>query len=190
MEAKNKKRILLGLIILLVLINLSAIVTIGYNKYDRRKSYDKEYIDKSREKRTPHNRMKLYVKKELELSDNQFNSYCGLKDGNLKRSEQFIRKIRVYKKGIITEINKKNPDSLILLKYSDSVGTQHKLLQMEMNRHFIAIKQILEPEQVVKFEKLLNRMDDRFRPNRKRKYKNKEGRSPDKQHRHRNKGKD
>ena len=189
MEAKNKKRILLGLIILLVLINLSAIITIGYNKYDRKRDYDEKRVSDKKEDKNPHKRMKLYVKKELELTDNQFSSYCGLKDKNLENVDTFVKKIQHYKKEIIAEINKEVPDSLLLLKLSDSIGTQHMLIQIEMNRHFLAIKTMLEPSQIKKFEKLLNRMDERYRPGRKRKYRNnKEERNKGKENKHRYRG--
>jgi hypothetical protein len=98
MEARSKKRILLGTIILLLLINLSAIMTIGYNRYERKKALDKEYIQERGEKKNPHNRMKLFVKKELELSDDQFERYCKMKDANMQRTENHIAKIKSFKK--------------------------------------------------------------------------------------------
>ncbi len=170
MEARSKKRILLGAIIMLLLINLSAILTIGYNRYERKKALDKEYIQERGEKKNPHNRMKLFVKKELELSDEQFERYCMMKDENMQRTDKYIAKIKSFKKEIIAEINKDKPDSIVLLLFSDSIGQQHKFISMEMNRHFLAIKQMLEPEQQVKLNKLLNRMDERYRPNRKRRF--------------------
>lgn len=161
MEAKNKKRILVGIIILLLLINLSAITTIGYNRYERNKTIDKEYIRDDNEKTHPHNRMKLFVKRELELSDNQFEEYCKMKDRNLQRTEKYIVKIKKFKKEIIAEINKEEPDSMLLLNLSDSIGKQHKLINIEMNRHFLAIKQILNPEQQKKLNELLERIEER-----------------------------
>lgn len=162
MEAKNKKRIVLGLIILLLLINLSAIITIGYNKYERNKYEGKEYITDSTENSSPHSRMKLYVKRELELSDNQFKEYCRMMDENFRKTEKNIEKIKVYKKEIISEINKEKPDSLVLMMLSDSIGEQHRQINMKMNRHFLSVKQMLEPDQQLKLNELLLRMEERF----------------------------
>ncbi|NJO90087.1 MAG: hypothetical protein HC831_14925 [Chloroflexia bacterium] len=136
MEAKSKKRILFGAIILLLLINLSAIVTIGYNRYERKKTLDREYIQEQGEKKNPHSRMKFFVKKELELSEAQFERYCKMKDENTQRTEKYIAKIKLFKKDIIAEINKEKPDSTVLLLLSDSIGQQHKFINIEMNRHF------------------------------------------------------
>lgn len=173
MKTLNKKRIIVGLIVLLLLINLSAIVTIGYNKYEKKKNTDKEYISRFSEDGSPHKRMKLFVKKELELSESQFELYSSMKDENLTRTKKHIKKIRAYKKSIIDEINKDHPDSLALKILSDSIGEQHTFIQLEMNRHFLAVKQILEPYQQEKLKKLLMRMDERYRT-KKRKFKNKE----------------
>jgi hypothetical protein len=87
-----------------------------------------------------------------------------------KEQKIISQKLSRSKKDIITEINKENPDSIILLMLSDSIGQQHKFINIEMNRHFLAIKKMLGPEQQVKLIKLLNRMDERYRPNRKKRF--------------------
>jgi hypothetical protein len=185
METKNKKRVLVGIILLLLLINLSAIITIGYNRYERNKYQDKEYPEDSIQN-NPHHRLKLYVKKELKLSDNQFKKYCQLKDENFRITEKKLEKIRAYKKQIISEINKEAPDSLILMMLSDSIGEQHRLINIEMNHHFLAVKQLLEPYQQVKLNELLLRIEERFNHRGKRPSRNNKN-EQEFRHRHRNK---
>ncbi|MDF1550001.1 MAG: hypothetical protein P1P88_19405 [Bacteroidales bacterium] len=159
MDRKTKRRILGGLILLLILINLSAIATFGYNKYLRNKQAATENVSPQRDWDRRHQRIKLYVKKELELDSNQFNTYCKLKNENIDKLHSIYGKIGEYQKLIINEINKTTPDSLILLQLSDSVGMQHRLIQIETTRHFLAIKSILSSKQADKFQEMLNRME-------------------------------
>lgn len=159
MNYKTKRKLLWGLIALLVLINLSAIVTLSYNKYLKNKQSNTETVENSENWDYRHKRIKNYVRKELQLDSIQFGNYCRLKDENIDNTRNLIRKMGDYQRSIIAEINKDEPDSNILELLSDSVGLQHKLLQKEMNRHFLAVKSILNAKQKQKFEQMLTRME-------------------------------
>lgn len=159
MNRITKRRILGSLILLLILINLSAIATFGYNKYLRNKQAATENVSPNKDWDKRHQRIKLYVRKELELDSNQFNTYCKLKNENIENLHKIYGRISDYQKTIIDEINKTTPDSIILMQLSDSVGMQHRLIQIETTRHFLAIKSILSPKQADKFQEMLNRME-------------------------------
>lgn len=159
MDFKTKRKLLWSLIALLVLINLSAIVTLSYNKYFKNKQSDTETVANNGDWNYRHKRIKNFVRKELQLDSLQYGNYCRLKDENIDNTRKLIRKMGDYQRSIITEINKDEPDSNILELLSDSVGLQHKLLQKEMNRHFLAVKSILNADQKQKFEQMLTRME-------------------------------
>ena len=167
MESKKKRNLLIGLIILLLLINLSALVTFSYNKFHHDTSQEDISNGGDVERPNRHERIKQYVRNELALDDNQFHTYCRLKDENMQRIKGMIQKIHEYKRETILEINKEYPDTVFLLKLADSIAYQNKLIQIELNRHFLEIKNTLTPEQKEKFIKLLIEMDsnDRARKN-------------------------
>lgn len=147
MENKNKKRILIGVLIVLILINLAALGSFGYHKYchsDKRKNdCRKDNI----ENQNPHDRIKQFMKEELELNDDQFNLYCKLKDKNLKNSDSIWFCLGRLRELNQKELIKENHDTLRLSELTDSIGLFHKKMQMEMNHHFIEVKKILNPKQ-------------------------------------------
>ena len=85
--------------------------------------------------------MKYFVKKELQLSDEQFKDYSQLKDQNLKNSGEMWDKLTNLREATILEITKENTDTARLVQLSDSIGFYHKKMQLEMNRHFLSVKE-------------------------------------------------
>lgn len=170
MTLKNKKTLLIVFISVLTLINISAIVTFFYhshNSHTRRSNYNKNCNKNFKQK----NKSCLFVKETLQLNDAQFEKYNKLKTENRNKTKQYIKNIRYYKQLIISELANIETDSLLLSEYADSIGVQNKLLQLEMNQHFLKLKSILKNNQLVKFKKLLKRMEGRKRHNHKNKRK-------------------
>lgn len=108
-------------------------------------------------------RMKEFVKNELELNEQQFETYCNLKNNNIEKTKIHISKIRKLKKDIVLEIMKENPDKNRLNALSDSIGNEQSKLQIEMNDHFLEVKEILNKDQKTKLKELMIKMDERFR---------------------------
>ncbi len=160
MENKSKKRILVGLLILLILINLTALGTFIYQKYLSAPKDRNEYTVEANEQHNPHNRLKLYIKKELQLDDEQFRNYCILKDMNIENSAEVWNHLVKFRESNIQEITSPNPDTTRLKELADSIGLYHSKMQLEMNRHYLSVKMILHPDQVSKFNEMIKHADN------------------------------
>jgi len=173
MNTASKKRLLIGTIIILIVINISALSTIVFNKYNHRteqsafikqqlknKSLQTENIN-LKQKKNYHLRVKKFVKRELELSDKQFEQYSNLKDANMEKSHQIMQEIGKKKKLIFKEFCKENQDTLALMQLTEDIGKLHVKMQKETLRHFNAIEEMLSPEQIIKFKKMLCNMAER-----------------------------
>lgn len=168
MNTLTKKRLLIGTIILLIVINISALSTIFFNKYQQTKSIElrdnnREYQYDKRDKRqkTYHNRVKYFVKRELSLSDEQFEQYSKLKDSNVEKSGFLMQEIGDRKKLIFKEFCKESLDTVALKQMADEIGLLHAQMQKETLRHFQAIEKILTPEQIANFKLMLCDMANR-----------------------------
>ncbi len=171
MDILTKKRLLIGTIIILIVINISALGTMAFNKFihtrnvefrDHNKKNSSENKEKQMKKH--HFRMKNFVKKELALSDEQFEQFANLKDVNIEKSKFFRQEIDNRKKMIFKEYCKDGQDTAILYQISDEIGYLHAKMQKETLRHFQATEKILTPEQRVKFREMLCNMSERKTP--------------------------
>ena len=166
MDTVVKKRFLIGTIILLIVINITALSTIVFQKYSRIKNTElrnnckKKKNNKNRQK-TYHSRVKYFVKKELNLSDEQFRLYSNLKDINIEKSSLIMQEIGEQKKIIFKSYCEDIQDTIILNKIADEIGRLHVKMQKETLRHFNAVKEILSPEQIEKFKLMLCNMADK-----------------------------
>lgn len=164
MENRIKKRILIGVLIVLILANVASLLTLGYKKYwyqRNRKHCHKEM----NECKNPQDRLKHYIQRELQLDQHQFGKFCGLKDYNISKTNEIMDSLSHFRAATQEEIIKENPDSLKLLELADSIGLYHKKMQIEMNRHFLATKKILKPEQVSKFNEMMINLNKKHNRN-------------------------
>jgi Spy/CpxP family protein refolding chaperone len=168
MDTASKKRLLIGTIIILIVINISALSTIAYNKYSQKRNIEqRDYNRQDRKEKNIkgsknyHSRVKYFVKKELELSDKQFEQYSNLKDANMEKTHQIMQEIGKKKKLIFKEFCKENQDTLALIQLTEDIGKLHVKMQKETLRHFNAIEEMLSPEQIIKFKKMLCNMAER-----------------------------
>jgi hypothetical protein len=171
MENKNKKRILIGILIVLILMNLAALGMFGYKKYCGHHRPDRKWMDNNDFKRDPQERVKQFVKNELELNDDQFAKYCALKDTNIKLSNEIWNHISKLREASNLELSSLNPDTVKLNQLADSLGFYHKKMILDMNHHFLSVKKILNPTQLEKYNNMLRNIE-------KGRFKNRGGKGP------------
>ncbi len=159
MENKSKKKILIVVLIALILMNFAALGTFVYQRYISSPKTE-DSVDKEKGQYTnPQERVKHFVKRELNLDDEQFEKYCRYKDTNMKNSGEIWNQLVSLREASLLEIVSENPDTLRLAELSDSIGFFHKKIQKEMNRHFLSVRKILNPEQMPKFNEMILNME-------------------------------
>ena len=168
MNILTKKRLLIGTIVILVVINISALSTLAFNKYQRTKNVEfndnneqYRYDKRDMRQKAYHGRVKNFVKRELSLSNEQFEHYSILKDINLEKSDLLMQEIGNRKKLIFMEFCKESQDTIALNQMADEIGNLHAQMQKETLRHFQAVEKILTPEQLVGFKMMLCNMSNR-----------------------------
>ena len=167
MQVLQKKRLVIGIIIFLLLINISSISTIVFHKYRyTENSYDTtntNFVRNNNNNRNSHSRVKNFIKEELSLTDEQFTEYCTLKDENINKTELIFEKMNEYRKLIIEEVKEEEPDTVLLNSFSKNIGELHTQMQLETIRHFLEVKKNLNEDQIEKFKIILSRMNEHRR---------------------------
>ncbi|MEN8120159.1 MAG: Spy/CpxP family protein refolding chaperone [Bacteroidota bacterium] len=167
MDLLTKKKLLIGTIILLVVINISALSTIAYNRYQQTKgvelsdkSNNYQYNRRGGRQQEYNMRVKNFVKRELSLSDEQFEEFSTLKDIHIEESNFLMKEIGNRKKLVFKEFCKESQDMAVLEQLADEIGSLHVQIQKETFKHFSDIEEILTPEQLSKFKQMLCNMQN------------------------------
>lgn len=164
MNVLTKKRLLIGTIVALLIMNISALGTIAYNKYQTKKHIEQVRKNRNFNKNRGHGKrnylkkVKRYVRKELDLTEEQFKEYSRLKDLNMKKTGAIWKEIEAKRKLTYKEFCKENPDTAFLNALSADIGELHKQLHQETIHHFYKVHEILNPEQQKKFNQMLCKM--------------------------------
>jgi len=159
MENKNKKRILIGILIVLILMNLAALGTFGFKKYYGHRPNENRWNKDDDKQKDPHDRVKMFIKRKLDLKEDQFKKYCDLKDLNSKNSNNIWVHISQLRASTTLELTSEKPDTIKLMQIADSLGFYHKKMLLEMNHHFLSVKKILDPAQIVTYNEMLRNID-------------------------------
>lgn len=145
---KKRDRIIIWLNIFLLLINISAFTTIllmnGKTSSVEQKS-DKYKSD-------------MFLKEELNLSDEQFSQLSKL-DGNVFRNYQLlIDKQCELNFDLLEELSSENPSKETLDSIAERIGRYQTLLKKQTIKHFINIRSICSDEQKILLDDLLKEM--------------------------------
>lgn len=147
---KKQHRIVSWLNVFLLIINVSAFITILYmNKSNvtQEKSNDKYRSDN-------------LLRKELKLSDEQFSKLSKL-DGNVFRNYQLLLdKQCEFNFDLLEELSSEHPSKEKLDSIANRIGRYQSLLKKQTIKHFLNIREICTEDQVKLLDDLLKDMMD------------------------------
>jgi Spy/CpxP family protein refolding chaperone len=171
MEANNRSKILIGIILILLVINVSALATFLYNNYSKQRRFNE--IRKTQEQ-VQISGVHRYMREELKLTDDQFKQFNEIGRSNFINSRDIAFKLDEKRIEFIDELTKDNPDDEKLNSLAREIGDLHYELKMNTIKHYFEFKELCNPEQQKALEKLFMKMiqrEDRFpigRPERER----------------------
>jgi hypothetical protein len=140
-----------GIIILSVII-LSSVGTLLFLKLSH--SNDKPRDPETRR----HMQIGQFFRNELKLSPEQENAFKGYRKLFFQNTKIIFDSIEKKRVGIIQELSKPKPDSLILFHLSDEIGVLHAKLKIESIRNLLRLRAICTPEQVKKLNTINNEL--------------------------------
>lgn len=155
MEATDKKRLLIGIIILLLVINISALASFLYTNNIKQKRFDD--IRKTKEQ-IEVNGMHRFLKDELKLNDEQFQLFRETGRKNFKQNGEIAHKLDEKRLEFINELISDAPDKDKLDAIAREIGDLHYELKINTIDHYFDLKKICTPEQKESMDKLFMQM--------------------------------
>lgn len=155
MNTNTKKRLLIGTIIVLLIINISALSTMIYhNKLDHKRYEDVTHVqDEIRERG-----MRRYLQQELNLSEEQLAEFHKINTKFSSNTREITYQLSTKRHDMMNEIAKLNPNLNKLDQIADDIGELHYDLKRETIHHFLELKDICNDEQQRTLQKMFLQM--------------------------------
>jgi uncharacterized membrane protein len=167
---KNTK-ILIGIIVLLILLNLTIVGTIIYKKNE----VTNYRVQDNKEIVVPNNHLGRFFREELNLSNKQHRAFQDIRNQYHQNSDSIIKKMEQNRNDIITELGKVKSDTIALNILSKDLGFLHTELKKLTIQYYLEMKEVCNEQQKVKlfqtFKTMVNSSDNITMPEEKN-YKN------------------
>ncbi|MBE9467956.1 MAG: hypothetical protein IMY72_06500 [Bacteroidetes bacterium] len=144
----KKYRIIKWITVFLLIINVSAFITILFLNYKSDKS---SVSDDSKNNFSSD----LFLKKELSLSDEQYKKISSLDNKTFRMYQTLLDMECEANFEIIDELTRENPSESRLDSIASHMGRVHAGLKRQTIKHFINIKSICNQDQVLLLDQIL-----------------------------------
>ena len=159
MDLFQKNRILIIVIVILIVLNLGTLGTLWFGKFLKPVEnmpkppgfmQDKKLIEP--------------LDRELGFDDEQTKKLEEIRKQHFDKMKVLNDEIHSKKKLVIQELTKENPDQSNAQKIIEEIGLIQNRIETEMFNHFLSIKMLCRDEQKEKFNKLMNDIMQRKKP--------------------------
>jgi protein CpxP len=161
----TRYRILMWLVIILLVINISAITTIllGLNIRDKK---EPRPFHKRIEMHRPHDGR--FFEESLNLSPEQHDRFKASRHKFFSEAKKLAGQMHDKRVEFVNEMAAAEPDTLKLQEIADEIGMLHSKLKYQTYKHYIEMKSICNKEQEEKltriFKSMLYKEDDFISP--------------------------
>lgn len=145
----NKTTILSIAVILLLLLNITTVVTIFIHSRNEKKT--EMVVSLSQEGAGCHLNGK-YFKQNLKFDEQQMDAFRSANREFQPLANNIVMEIDSVKTLIFKELKKEKPDTLVLNQLSEETGNLHTELKKETNRFYLKMKKVCNPEQLLQLE--------------------------------------
>lgn len=158
MNTMTKQRILIGLIILLIVTNLSTIGSFYYHQFSEQKKMEAE---PSTQASVPGEQRTRYFRDQLGLSDEQTDRIREINRSFNRSARTIETKLAELRQGMIDELGRENSDTIWLKNSAVEIGNNHRELKELTTKFYLDMKKVCSPEQQKKlhtiFQSMLNK---------------------------------
>ena len=157
MKTENKYSILIWAIVVLVIMNVTTIITVVYHKFQ----FDKivsSTVDAKQAEIESERFSGRYFRDELNMSNAQMEKFKVINPVFRPKAKFITIELAEKRKQMLVEMATAKSDTSRLNALSDSIGQLHSELKRVTYRYYLEMKAICNPEQQVKLEKLFGEM--------------------------------
>lgn len=158
MNAEQKHRTLIGLIILLIVTNISTIGSFYYHSISEQK---KTEVNSNEQSVVPVEQRTRFFRDQLNLNESQLSSFREINRSFNHTARTIEEQLAVLRKSMIDELGNPISDTLKLKQLAIEVGDRHRELKQVTTSFYLNMKKICTPEQQDKlhsiFQSMLNK---------------------------------
>ena len=153
MNATNKYRILIWIIVILVATNLSTIGSFYYHRMSEAKETKK--VD---QKAIPGEQRTRFFRDELNLDAEQLDQFREINRTFNRTARSIEMNLAQLREDLITELGTQKPDSTRLNQMATEVGNNHRELKQVTTTFYLDMKKICTAEQQAKLHEIFQSM--------------------------------
>ena len=158
MNATNKYRIFIWIIVILVATNLSTIGSFYYYQMAEAKTPEMKQEDMNA---IPGEQRTRFFRDQLNLNDEQLDQFREINRTFNRTARGIETNLTLLREELINELGTQNPDSARLNQMATEVGNNHRELKQVTTTFYLDMKKICTAEQQAKlheiFESMLNK---------------------------------
>lgn len=151
----TKKRLIIWTVVVLVVLNISALATI---LYERNLNCSPAPVQKADENQR-FREINRFMREDLNLSPSQTNKIYRLRKENYLNSKKILIALDEKRKEMLTELQKEQPDQNKLNEIATEIGNLHRDLKLETIHYFMKIKDMCTTDQQIKLNRLFRDME-------------------------------
>ena len=155
MITRNKYRILVWTIVILVATNLSMGISFLYHKQQDKKrmeQIEEEAIEVPAQRRT------RFFRQELDLQPEQMDVFRTLNRNFNRKAWQITHELEALRVEMVEELGRDNPDSEKLDAIAREIGDLHRLIKTETMDYYLAMRKECNEEQQQKLNAIFMSM--------------------------------
>ena len=155
MAIKNKYRILIWIIVVLLATNLSMGISFLYHKQQ-----DKKFIEQQEEVaiEVPSQRRTRFFREQLNLRQDQVDIFRELNRNYNRTAWRVTHQLEALRVEMIRELGKENPREKTLESISEQIGELHTNLKKETIDYYLQMKEVCNEEQQIKLNEIFMSM--------------------------------
>ena len=155
MNATNKYRILIWIIVILVATNLS---TIGSFYYHRMTELKPAKVDQNEQTNIPGEQRTRFFRDELKLDTAQINQFREINRTFNRTARGIEMNLAQLREDMIKELGTQNPDSTQITRIAIEIGENHRELKQVTSTFYLNMKKICTEEQQAKLHEIFQSM--------------------------------
>jgi Spy/CpxP family protein refolding chaperone len=153
MNATNKDRILIWVIVILVATNLSTIGSFYYHRISEAKETKQE-----NQNTIPGEQRTRFFRDQLNLNDEQIDQFRDINRAFNRTARSIETNLTQLREDMIKELGTQNPDSARLNQMATQVGNNHRELKQVTTTFYLDMKKICTAEQQAKLHEIFQSM--------------------------------
>jgi Spy/CpxP family protein refolding chaperone len=156
----EKRKLLIGLILFLIITNTATIITVWRHLYASPGDSlpQKEEMVNENSGAIPDNQRTRFFTSELNLNPEQQTTFRNIHRDYMRNARVISMEMNELRDSLLEAMNQNQPDTVRLDKLSEKIGEQHAVLKKLTIQYYLGLKAICNPDQQTKLYEIIRKI--------------------------------